>query len=95
LLGKTTGPSEVTFKNLEHRLQGMAGDGRDLLWRASGFREQGHRSPPEVMEVEFYGIGNIYQGDGFQPRLSHDAIPDLRKISFLERAAGSGAEDQG
>ena len=32
LLGKTTGPSEVTFKNLEHRLQGMAGDGRDLLW---------------------------------------------------------------
>ena len=37
MLGKTTGPSEVTFKNLEHRLQGMAGNGRDLLWRASGY----------------------------------------------------------
>jgi hypothetical protein len=46
------------------------------------------------MEVEFHGFGDIGHIDGFQPRLLHDAIPDLRKISFLKRAASPGAEDE-
>ena len=79
------------LKNLKDRLQRVAGDGRDLLWRASGFRERGHRGASKVMEVQFHRLGNIGQSDGFQPRLLHDAIPDLRKISLLKRAAGSGA----
>jgi hypothetical protein len=39
--------------------------------------EQGHRGSPEVMEMEFYGISNTGQGDGFQPCLSHYSVPEL------------------
>jgi hypothetical protein len=83
LLGKTTGPSEVTFKNLEHRLQGMAGDGRDLLRRASGFREQGHRGASKVMEVQFHRYGNIGQVTVSNPAFLMTRFQTCEKYLFL------------
>jgi AAA domain len=93
LLGKTTGPSEVTFKNLEHRLQGMAGDGRDLLWRASGFRERGHRGASKVMEVQFHRfIPVVWDGEAkHNPTkwLVRDLIP-MASIGLIVGEASSG-----